>query len=73
MTEMYGWHKEELEKLGLVTDESKAYVEWVSAMDVNQYMKLSDAILAKLEGQEINMPEKSIMDMSLDDLKKLAA
>jgi len=73
MTEMYGWHKEELEKLGLVTDESKAYVDWVSAMDVNQYMKLSDAILAKLEGQEINMPEKSIMDMSLDDLKKLAA
>eukprot|EP00928_Gymnodinium_smaydae_P027137 TRINITY_DN2107_c0_g2_i3.p1 TRINITY_DN2107_c0_g2~~TRINITY_DN2107_c0_g2_i3.p1 ORF type:complete len:489 (-),score=144.28 TRINITY_DN2107_c0_g2_i3:273-1739(-) len=72
MTEMYGWHKEELEKLGLVTDESKAYVEWVSKMDVNQYMKLSDAILAKLEGQDINMPEKTIMDMSLDDLKKLA-
>jgi len=73
MTEMYGWHKEELEKLGLVTDESKAYVEWVSAMDVNAYMKLSDAILASLEGKDVNMPEKSIMDMSLDDLKKLAA
>jgi hypothetical protein len=73
MTEMYGWHQEQLEKLGLVTEESKAYVEWVKAMDVNQYMKLSDAILASLEGKDINMPEQSIMDMSLDDLKKLAA
>ena len=73
MAEMYGWHKEELEKLGLVTDESKAYVEWVSAMDVNQYMKLSDAILASLEGKEVNMPEESIMKMSLDDMKKMAA
>lgn len=73
MTEMYGWHAEELEKLGLVTDESKAYVEWVKTMDVNQYMKLSDAILAKLEGKDINMPEQSIMDMSLDEMKALAA
>jgi len=73
MTEMYGWHQEQLEKLGLVTEESKAYVEWVKAMDVNQYMKLSDAILASLEGKDINMPEQSIMDMSLDDLKKLGA
>ena len=73
MAEMYGRHKEELEKLGLVTQESKAYVEWVSAMDVNQYMKLSDAILASLEGKEVNMPEESIMNMSLDDMKKMAA
>merc|ERR1711971_352865 len=73
MCDMYGWHKEELEKLGLVTDESKAYVEWVSGMDVNAYMKLSDALLAKLEGKPVQMPEKSIMDMSLEDLKKLAA
>jgi len=73
MIQMYGWHKEDLEKLGFVTDESKAYVEWVGAMDVNQYMKLSDAILAELEGKEVNMPVPYIMDMTLDDLKKLAA
>jgi len=72
MCDMYGWHKEELEKLGLVTDESKAYVEWVSGMDVKTYMKLSDALLAKLEGKQVQMPEKSIMSMSLEDLKKLA-
>jgi len=73
MIEMYGWHKEDLEKLGLITDEQKAYVEWVTAMDVQQYMKLSDAILEKLAGKEVNMPEPTIMNMSLDDLKKLAA
>jgi len=72
MIAMYGWHKEELEKLGLVTDESKAYVEWVKDMTVEQYMKLSDALLASLEGKDVNMPEASIMDMKLDDLKKLA-
>jgi len=73
MIAMYGWHKEELEKLGLVTDESKAYVEFVSAMDVEQYMRLSDAILAALEGKEINMPVDYIMELSLDEMKKLAA
>merc|ERR1719456_404909 len=69
MIEMYGWHKEELEKLGMVTEESKAYVEWVSAMDVYQYMRLSDALLEKLENTDVNMPEPSIMSMSLGDLK----
>lgn len=73
MTEMYGWHEENLTKLGMVNDESKAFVEWVKAMDVNQYMKLSDAILASLEGKEVNMPEESIMNMSLDDMKAKAA
>eukprot|EP00928_Gymnodinium_smaydae_P060706 TRINITY_DN4444_c0_g1_i1.p1 TRINITY_DN4444_c0_g1~~TRINITY_DN4444_c0_g1_i1.p1 ORF type:complete len:383 (-),score=104.27 TRINITY_DN4444_c0_g1_i1:183-1160(-) len=73
MCDMYGWHKEELEQLGLITDESKAYVEWVSVMDVNAYMKLSDALLEKLESKSVQMPEKSIMNMSLEDLKKLAA
>jgi hypothetical protein len=72
MLDMYGWHKEELEKLGMVTDESKAYVDWVSKMDVNMYMKLSDAILESLKDKDVNMPEPSIMNMSLDDLKKLA-
>jgi len=73
MIQMYGWHQAELEKLGLVTAESKAYVEWVKNMDVQQYMRLSDAILKNLEGKEVNMPEPSIMKMSLADLKKLAA
>jgi hypothetical protein len=73
MIKMYGWHEEDLKAVGLVTDESKAYVEWVGSLDVEAYMKLSDAILASLEGKDVNMPEKSIMDMSLDDLKKLIA
>jgi hypothetical protein len=73
MIQMYGWHKEELEKLGMVTAESTAYVDWVKTMDVHQYMRLSDAILAKLEGKEVNMPEPTIMKMSLAELKKLAA
>jgi len=73
MIQMYEWHKEDLEKLGYVTEESKQYVEWVSQMDVQAYMKLSDAILASLDGKDVNMPEPSIMNMSLDDLKKLVA
>merc|ERR1719487_1922254 len=44
MCEIHGWHKEGLEKAGLLSDESKAYVEWVSGMDVQMYMKLSDNI-----------------------------
>jgi len=72
MCDMYGWHKEELEKLGLVTEESKAYVEWVQAMDVHMYMKISDKLLEKFDGKAVNMPVQEIMDMSLDDLKKLA-
>merc|ERR1712186_151764 len=53
MIQMYGWHKDDLEKLGFVTEESKAYVEWVGAMDVGQYMKLSDAILDILKDKEV--------------------
>jgi hypothetical protein len=73
MIQMYGWHQAELEKLGMVTNESKAYVEWVKNMDVQQYMRLSDAILKSLEGKDVNMPEKYVMSLSLADLKKLAA
>jgi len=73
MIQMYGWHQADLEKIGMVTPESKAYVEWVKNMDVQQYMRLSDAILAKLEGKEVNMPEPTIMKMSLAEMKKLAA
>jgi len=73
MIQMYGWHQADLEKIGMVTPESKAYVEWVKNMDVHQYMRLSDAILAKLEGKEVNMPEPTIMNMSLAEMKKLAA
>jgi len=71
MLEMHSWHAEELDKLGMLTDECKGYVEWVKAMDVQAYMKLSDAILAKLKGKEIVMPCVEIMEMSLDEMKKL--
>jgi hypothetical protein len=73
MIKMYGWHEADLQEVGLVTDESKAYVEWVGSLDVEAYMKLSDKILEKLEGKDVNMPEKSIMDMSLEDLKAFLA
>jgi len=73
MLEMHGWHKEELDKLGLLTDECKEYVEWVTAMDVQAYMRLSDAILAKLEGKDVVMPCPEIMDMSLAEMKKLSS
>jgi len=73
MCKMYGWHKEELTKLGFVTPESQAYVDWVETMDVYMYMKLSDALLEKFEGKDVNMPVQEIMDMTLDDLKALAA
>jgi len=72
MLQMHDWHKDELDKLGMLTDECKGYVEWVKGMDVQAYMKLSDAILAKLEGKEIVMPCPEIMDMSLDEMKKLS-
>merc|ERR1712157_404774 len=63
MCTMHGWHKQELQKTGLLNPESSAYVEWVSSMDVQSYMRLSDAILAKLDGKTITMPEPTIMDM----------
>jgi len=72
LIQMHDWHKEELDKLGLLTDECKGYVEWVKAMDVQEYMRLSDGILAKLEGAEIVMPCPEIMEMNLDALKELS-
>jgi len=74
--QMHDWHKDELAKLDLLTDECKGYAEWVKAMDVQEYMRLSDAILAELKAKDvkvISMPEPVIMDMSLEDLKKLSA
>merc|ERR1712107_367759 len=73
MCEMHGWHKEQLEATGLLSEDSKKYVEWVSGMKVEDYMKLSDAILAELEGKEVSMPEPYIMGLDLDGLKKLRA
>lgn len=72
MVQMYDWHKGQMEKEGLLTADNKAYAEWVRTMTVQEYMKLSDAIEKKLEGKNIVMPEPSIMNMSLADLKKLA-
>jgi len=75
--QMNEWHKEKLEELGMLSDECKAYAEWVSKMDVQEYMRLSDGILAQIkekkDGQSLGMPETLIMDMTLDDMKKLAA
>merc|ERR1712176_343792 len=73
MCEMHGWHKDQLQKTGLLTADSAKYVEWVSGMTVQDYMKLSDAILANLEGKEVTMPEPYIMGLDLDSLKKLAS
>jgi hypothetical protein len=75
MVDMHGWHKEGLEKSGLLTAESKAYVEWVKTLDVQGYMRMTDAINKKLQqsGKTVTMPEPSILSMSLDDLKKMAA
>jgi len=72
--QMHDWHRDDLEKNGDLTDECKAYVEWVKTLDVQGYMKLSDGILKTLEGKDpLLMPEPSIMSMSLDDMKKLTA
>merc|ERR1712227_798079 len=62
-----------LKSAGLLTAESEAYVEWVSGLDVHGYMRLSDAILAMLEGKAVTMPEPTIMNMDLDTLKKLSS
>jgi len=62
-----------LKAAGLLTAESEAYVEWVSGLDVHAYMRLSDAILAMLEGKAVTMPEPTIMNMDLDTLKKLSS
>jgi len=72
MTTMHGWHKDDLRAAGLLTPESEAYVQWVSSMDVYEYMRLSDTILDMLEGKEVTMPEPTIMNMELETLKKLA-
>jgi hypothetical protein len=74
ITQMNEWHKEKLDEVGLLTDDCKAYVEWVSALPVEDYKKLTDKILEQLgEGELTEMPNPTIMGMSLDDLKKAAA
>jgi len=73
MVQMHDWHKADMDKDGLLSSENKEYAEWVRKMTVQDYMKLSDAILAKLDGKKIVMPEPSILNMSLAELKKLAA
>eukprot|EP00747_Dinoflagellata_sp_TGD_P148122 gnl/TRDRNA2_/TRDRNA2_176878_c0_seq2.p1 gnl/TRDRNA2_/TRDRNA2_176878_c0~~gnl/TRDRNA2_/TRDRNA2_176878_c0_seq2.p1 ORF type:complete len:554 (-),score=123.56 gnl/TRDRNA2_/TRDRNA2_176878_c0_seq2:148-1809(-) len=75
MVDMHGWHKEGLEKAGLLTAEQKAYVEFVSKLDVHGYIRMTDAIEAKLAkaGKTVSMPEPTILAMSLDELKKMAA
>jgi len=60
--------------VGLLNDECKAYVEWVKALPIEGYKKLTDQILEKLGDKELDtMPEPAIMDMSLDELKAAAA
>merc|ERR1719378_780930 len=74
ITQMNEWHKEKLDEVGLLTDECKAYVEWVSALKVEDYKKLTDKILEQLgDGELTEMPNPTIMGMSLDDLKAAAA
>merc|ERR1719218_329536 len=74
ITEMNGWHSEKLAEVGLLTDECKAYVEWVKTLKVEDYKKLTDNILEKLgDGELVDMPNPTIVGMSLDDLKECAA
>merc|ERR1719324_1762032 len=74
ITQMNEWHKEKLDEVGLLTDDCKAYVEWVSALKVEDYKKLTDKILEQLgDGELTEMPNPTIMGMSLDDLKAAAA
>jgi hypothetical protein len=73
ITQMNGWHKESLAEVGLLTDECAGYTEWVNALTVEQYKGLTDKILEKLGDAELTkMPEPSIMDMTLDELKAAA-
>merc|ERR1719428_757289 len=73
ITAMHESHKSNFEEVGLLTDECKAYVEWVKALQVEDYKKLTDNILAKLgDGELVDMPNPTIMGMSLDDLKAAA-
>jgi len=65
-------HKVGMEEAGVLSAEAKDYVEWVKAMDVNMYMRLSDKILAELGDKELAMPETTIMGYDLATLKKLA-
>merc|ERR1712176_764329 len=65
MVQMHDWHKAQMEKEGLLSQENKEYAEWVRTMTVQQYMKLSDAIEKKLEGKKVTMPEPAIMKMTL--------
>jgi len=73
ITQMNGWHKEKLAEVGLLTDECAAYTEWVNGLSIEQYKGLTDKILEKLgDGELTKMPEPSIMDMTLDELKAAA-
>merc|ERR1719498_1749766 len=74
ITQMNGWHSDNLAEVGLLTDECKNYVEWVKGLAVEDYKKLTDNILTKLgDGELTEMPNPTIMAMSLDDLKSAAA
>lgn len=74
ITQMNEWHKEGLEAVGLLTDDCKAYVEWVSSLKVEDYKKLTDKILEQLgDGELTEMPNPTIMGMTLDQLKAAAA
>jgi len=73
ITQMNAWHEEKLAEVGLLTDECKGYVEWVKGLAVEDYKKLTDKILEKLgDGELTEMPNPTIMAMSLDELKEAA-
>jgi len=74
ITQMNEWHKEKLAEVGLLTDECTQYVEWVKALKVEDYKKLTDKILENIGDKELTeMPNPAIMNMSLDELKAAAA
>jgi len=74
ITQINGWHKDNLAEVGLLTDDCVAYVDWVNGLPVEGYKALTDKILEKLgEGELTEMPDPTIMAMSLDELKAAAA
>merc|ERR1719324_874975 len=74
ITQMNEWHKEKLDEVGLLTPECTAYVDFVNGLKVEDYKKLTDNILEQLgDGELTEMPNPTIMGMSLDDLKAAAA
>eukprot|EP01062_Namystynia_karyoxenos_P053378 TRINITY_DN4320_c0_g1_i1.p1 TRINITY_DN4320_c0_g1~~TRINITY_DN4320_c0_g1_i1.p1 ORF type:complete len:509 (+),score=204.58 TRINITY_DN4320_c0_g1_i1:86-1612(+) len=73
MGDMHDWHKDGMEKAGLLSPEDQQWVQWIRGLDVQAYMRLVDAIQERLKDQEeLEMPEPGIMGYDLETCQKLA-